>query len=153
MSSVTIRGRDFADAEEAARAFGVKVDTIRRVRAMGKLDRVGLPRGTRLERIKVRGKRFVSVRAAADFFGVSPKTVYGWIAAEARGETLKPVHWKANSRPVRVGAWTFPSINRAERLLGLPRGTFARKDSAARTEAILGAAMRYPGHPASEAIT
>lgn len=153
MSQILIRGRVFADAQEAAKAFGVKVDTIRRARAMGALDRVGLPRGPRPGKVKVRGKRFVSVRAAADFFRVSPNTVYGWIAAEARGETLKPVHWQANSRPVRVGGYTFPSMNRAERLMGLPRGTFARKDSTARTETILGAAMRYPGHPASEAIT
>ncbi|WP_420415907.1 hypothetical protein [Marinovum algicola] len=153
MSPVTIRGRIFADAHEAARYFGVKLDTIRRASRAGTLDRVGIPRGPRPCKVAVRGKRFVSARAAADFFGVTRNVIYAWVAAEARGERLPPVRWSANSKPVRVCGVDFPSMNRAERLLALPKGTFARKASAAKAEAILGAAMRYRGHPAGEALT
>lgn len=143
MSEIVIRGQRFPDARAAADRFGVQVATVKKARRDGNLDKIGRSPGPVPMRVHVRGMRFVSARAAADHFGVQQITITQWIGAEARGVVLPPVRWRANSVPVQAGGFSFPSKHRAERLLGLPKGTFSRKPSADRDAAILAAVMRY----------
>lgn len=79
---VAIRGTIYETVNEAAEAMGVQTNTIYRAINMGRIDSVGLGRGTRPERCRKSGKgvpitfgkvTFPSIAAASVALGFRPK--------------------------------------------------------------------------------
>ena len=79
---VSIRGQEFPSARAAADHFGVAISTVRWALAAGRIDHVGLGRGSRPREsraapkarpITIGGIRFASLQAASAALGFNPK--------------------------------------------------------------------------------
>lgn len=149
---VTIRGVTYPSYCAAARAFGVTVQSVRKMAVAGRADRIGIGQGKK-ERmpVRIRGVDYADAYAAAAAHGV---TVYAVWTALWSG-TIDRVGMSRGSghKPFSVGGLTFPSRREASVALGFRPNyisEFLRKPNRVGRERILAAAMRYAARSQGE---
>ena len=127
--AVVIRGVTYPNFSAAGRALGVHPNTVRAAYRNGTLHRVGTGRvGPEPMPVRIAGRDFADVFAAARAFRCKPATVYAAICDGdpdriARAPVYNP--WK--SKPFSVGGLNFPSMRAASRALGFADEDYVAK--------------------------
>lgn len=109
-----------------------------------------------LMKVSIRGRVFASVFEAASHFNLRPMTVYKAVeqgkadrlglGKGARGDNTPQKRGGRPTVPVKLGAFTFPSITEAGSALGFASGTLSkllREDTERSREVIYAALLRY----------
>lgn len=146
---VTIRGVSYPNFSAAGLALGVHGNTVRAAYYKGTLHRVGTGRvGVEPMRVRIAGKDFKNVAAAAKHFGVERGTVYSAISDGDPDRIARPQAYNPwRSKPFKIGDLTFPSMSAASRALGFKSDNYIAlvmlRGSRKGREKILAAAMSY----------
>lgn len=166
---VTIRGVTYPGPDEAAAAFGISRKAIINAARKGRLEYVGIPshktrrrHGVEPAPVRVRGKVFPDVKAAARRFNVSEETIRCAInrgredfvgLGQSRKHSTAHIGRTANNGiPVEIGPHRWPSIVRAALDLGVGATSLRERIRAGDTGWLLARAMqwqaRQEGHKA-----
>ncbi len=144
---IEIRGVVYADTNAAAKALGVTSETVRTAIRKGTQHRIGTgATGVEPMPVCLAGLHFEDARAAAVHFGVTRHAVYqAIVSGRAQDFGKRPRYAYPSSKPITIGALSFPSMDEASRVLGFRQGYISlamRRGSKAGLQRILAAAMK-----------
>jgi hypothetical protein len=157
---ITIRGRTYPGPDEAAAAFNISRKALLNAARKGRLDFVGIPahqtrkrHGVEPTSVRIRGKVYASVKAAARRFKVSEATIRGAInrgredfvglGRSRKHSTARVGKVPHNGKPVVIGPHRWQSITRAARDLGVGATCLREKIKAGETAWLLCRAMQW----------
>jgi hypothetical protein len=132
----TVRGRKFKTDKGCAKAFGLSVKHVRAMRAAGRVNYIGIggrPKSPLDKRMKVtvRGVTFPTAEACAAHFKITVSTVYRQVST-GRADRIGLGKGKGNrgrvtgrGKVLKIGPFTFPSLQSASLFLGYSKGYVA----------------------------
>lgn len=133
----TVRGQEFASFAACADHFGISEKAVKNAVRNGRAEVIGIPAHKTRKRhgpdpmeVRIRGRVFANVNAAAKHFKVTPETIRSAIQrgredfvglGRARKHVKKTGRGAHNAKPVQIGIHSWPSLGQCAAALGVKR--------------------------------